>query len=131
MVLKLGILYFAIVFCAGVVFGAIRVFIFVPNLGMRVAELLEMPFMFIVMVFAARYVTKRIGDSKRGIASLGVGFLALGFLLGAEIGLALLIQQQSLGEFVASRDPVSGTVYIIMLGIFAVLPFIFAHKRKR
>ena len=129
-VLRLGITYFAIVFCAGFVLGAIRVFIFVPSLGMRTAELLEMPIMLFVMIFAARFVTKHIGNSRRGITSLGIGFLALALLLSAEIGLTLLIQQQSLGEFVTSRDPVSGVVYLVMLVIFAILPFILARKRN-
>jgi hypothetical protein len=58
---------------------------------------------------------------------LAVGFLALGLLLAAEFLLAAAIQDRSLGEYIASRDPVSGTVYLAMLVLFAFMPLIIAR----
>ena len=54
-----GIAYFALVFGTGFLLGIIRVPFLVPRLGVRTAELIEMPFMFVAILFAARYVVRR------------------------------------------------------------------------
>ena len=48
--------------------------------------------------------------SRAGTHAPGLGSLALALLLGAELLLAVVLQDQSLAAYVASRDPVSGTV---------------------
>lgn len=58
-IFKPGAAYFGLVFGAGFLLGCIRVPFLVPRLGARVAELLEMPIEFVVMVFAARFVVRR------------------------------------------------------------------------
>jgi hypothetical protein len=57
--IKAGLSYFTLVFGAGFVLGALRVTLLVPRLGERMAELSEMPLMFAVIVFAARFVIRR------------------------------------------------------------------------
>lgn len=34
----------------------------------------------------------------------------------------------SIGDYFASRVPVSGTVYIVMLGVFAIMPLVVARR---
>ncbi|MBK7742192.1 MAG: hypothetical protein IPI40_00175 [Betaproteobacteria bacterium] len=104
--------------------GAIRVPFLVPRLGERVAELAEMPVMLVVIVLAARFVVRRFGAPPPVSAWLPVGALALAFLVGAELALAALLQSRSVGDYVASRDPISGSVYLAMLGVFALMPAI-------
>jgi hypothetical protein len=58
---------------------------------------------------------------------LGTGLVALGLLLAAELLLAVILQDQSLGEYIAGRDPVSGSVYLAMLVIFSVMPVLVAR----
>ena len=41
----------------------------------------------------------------------------------------MLIQNQPLATYIASRDPVSGSVYLAMLGLLALMPLILAHGR--
>jgi type IV secretory pathway TrbD component len=53
---------------------------------------------------------------------LGVGVLALVLLLTAESTLALWVQGRTLAQAVAGRDPVSGSVYLAMLVVFATMP---------
>ncbi|MCK7494493.1 MAG: hypothetical protein MZW92_27450 [Comamonadaceae bacterium] len=43
-------------------------------------------------------------------------------MVAAEVLLAVVLQDRTLGEYVASRDPVSGSVYLAMLALFAVMP---------
>lgn len=125
--IKAGIAYFALVFGAGFVLGSIRVPFLVPRLGERLAELLEMPFMFAVVVVSARFIVRRFALPAKASARLGAGFIALGLLLAAEVLLAVALQDRTLGEYVASRDPVSGIVYLAMLAVFAVMPLVLAR----
>ena len=63
----------------------------------------------------------------RGGRRLGVGLVALGLLLVAEFTVVLWLRGLAIGEYLASRDPVSGTVYVMMLGVFAVMPLLVAR----
>ena len=128
--IKAGIAYFSLVFGAGFVMGAIRVPFLAPRLGERVAELIEMPFMLLVIVVAARFITKRFALPATALVRLGAGLLALGLLIAAELLLAVAVQDRSLGEYVASRDPVSGSVYLAMLALFAAMPLVIMRLRS-
>ncbi len=126
---KAGISYFGMVFGAGFVFGFIRVLWVVPRVGTMWAELMETPLMLVVIVLAARWTVKRFELSSRA-ALVTVGVLALGLLLFAELTLVLGLRGMSLQEYIASRDPVSGIVYLVMLLVFALMPLAIAKKTK-
>ncbi len=120
--IKAGLAYFALVFGAGFVLGALRVSLLVPRFGERISELAEMPLMFAVVVFAARFVMRRFAVPPSIPARLGTGLLALALLLAAELLLAVVLQERSLADYIASRDPVSGSVYLAMMALFALMP---------
>jgi hypothetical protein len=126
--LKAGGLYFLLVFGAGFVLGPIRILWAVPRFGARMAELLEMPIMFVVILVAARWVVRRFALPPGLTSRLGMGCVALGLLLVAEFILVLWLQGLSIREYLATRDPVSGTVYYLMLGVFAIVP-LFVGRR--
>ena len=126
---KPAVLYFAFVLGTGFVFGMIRVPFLVPRLGERYAELLEMPFMLVVIVLAARYVVRRFDLPASLSIRLKVGFTALALSVFAELLLATVLQGRSLIQFIASRDPVSGSVYLLILLLFALMPSILGHIR--
>ena len=128
--IKAGITYFVLVFGAGFVLGSIRVPFLVPRLGERAAELIEMPFMFVVVWVSARFITNCFSLPTNVLARLGAGFLALGLLVAAEVLLAVALQDRTLGEYVAGRDSVSGMVYLAMLALFAVMPFVLARVKS-
>jgi hypothetical protein len=117
-----ALLYFAFVLGAGFLLGMIRVPFIVPRIGERWAELTEMPIMAIVIFLAAGYVLRRYSEIRSPGRSLVVGFLALALAVGAELGLAVVLQDQTLAEFIASRDKVSGSVYLLLLLVFALMP---------
>ena len=52
-----GLLYFALTFGAGFLLGPIRILLIEPRVGVRAAELLEIPVMIGVTLLAARWVT--------------------------------------------------------------------------
>jgi hypothetical protein len=127
--IKAGMAYFSLAFGAGFVMGAIRVTFMVPRLGERVAELIEMPFMFIVIVLAARFSAKRFALPATVLVRLGTGVLALGLLIAAELLLAVALQDRSLEEYLSSRDPVSGSVYLAMLALVGAMPLLIMRLR--
>jgi hypothetical protein len=117
-------LYFGIVFGVGFVLGALRVTLLVPRLGERLAELSEMPVMFVAIYFAAGSIVRRCGTRVHGAGWIGVGLLALVFMLGAELLMAVALAGRSVSEYLASRDPVAGAVYLAMLFLFAAMPWL-------
>jgi hypothetical protein len=127
-ILKAGVLYFALVFGAGFVLGPIRILGVVPRFGTRMAELMETPVMFVVTIVAARWIVRRLAVPSTPFKRLGMGGVALGLLLVAEFTLVLWLRGLSLSEYLASRDPVSGTVYYVLLGVFAIMPLLVARR---
>ena len=119
-IFKPALLYFLIVFGAGFILGPIRVLLVVPRLGIRWAELLEMPVMLTVIYFASGKINRRfpLGAADR----LRYGLLALGLALAAELGVAVFVQGRSIWDAFLDRDPVSGSAYYGLLIVFAILP---------
>jgi hypothetical protein len=126
--IKAGVLYFGLVFGAGFLLGPIRLLWAVPRFGTRLAELMEMPIMLVVTIAAARWMARRLAVPYTLPIRLGVGCLALGLMLIAEFALVLSLRGISISEYLASRDPVSGTVYYVMLGVFAIMPLLVARR---
>jgi hypothetical protein len=127
--IKAGVAYFAMVLGAGFLLGIIRVPLLVPRLGERVAELLEMPIMLLVIVLSARFIVRRFALPPAAGTRLSVGVLALALSIAAELLLAAALQDRSVGEYIASRDPVSGSVYLAVLGLFALMPLILTRMQ--
>jgi len=123
-VFSAGVAYFLLVFAAGFVLGTIRQLWVVPWLGVMRAELLEMPLMLAVIVLAARFTVTRFRLPARAALRFFVGVLALALLLTAELTLVLGLRGLSIAEYVATREPISGTMYLMMLGVFAVMPWL-------
>jgi hypothetical protein len=117
-----GLTYFAIVLGTGFVLGVFRVPFLVPRIGERWAELAEMPIMAVVIFLAAGYILRRFPDIRSPGRSLAAGFLALALTVCAELGLAVALQDRTLSEFIDSRDKVSGSVYLLLLLVFAIMP---------
>jgi hypothetical protein len=117
-----GFVYFAMVLGTGFALGIVRVPFLVPRVGERWAELMEMPIMAATIFFAAGYILRHFPESHLRGRALAVGLLALALAVCAEVGLAVLLQSQTLAEYLRSRDKVSGSVYLVMLAAFALMP---------
>ena len=85
---------------------------------------MEAPIMFVVIVLSARWVARRLAISPSFARRLPVGLVGLGLLLLAEFAVVLCLRGLTIAEYFASRDPVAGTVYIVMLIVFALMPFL-------
>ena len=129
-ILKAGAVYFALVFGTGFVLGTIRTLWAVPRLGVRTAELLEAPFMLVAIVLAAGWIGRLLGPADGSLTRRCVGVLALVLLLAAEALLGVALQGRSLIEVFTKHDPVSGTVYYALVGVFAAMPWVLWKRRN-
>jgi len=128
--LSLALRYFAIVFAAGFALAMVRLPYLVPRYGTRTAELMETPVMLLVIGAASFWIQRR-NPRLSGPSLLAVGSLAFLLMLLAELGVMLATSDQTLVNYVASRDPVSGTVYLASLMVFALAPWLWSLYRRR
>ncbi len=126
-VIESALVYFIVVFSVAFVFGIIRTMFVVPHIGERWSELIEMPFLFLVIIFAARWIVRRFDLFDNIQNGILVGLIASSILLIVEFTVVLGIRGVSLGEFFAQRDAIAGTAYCIMVLIFAAAPAYFAR----
>jgi hypothetical protein len=127
-ILKSGLLYFALVFGAGFIFGIIRTLWGVPRFGSRNAELMEAPFMLAVIFLAARWMGRHRRLPSAAVSRLGVGLVALGLLLTAELAVVLRLRGLTIAQYMATRDSVAGAVYLVSLVVFAVAPLLAVRR---
>ncbi|HEU4669188.1 MAG TPA: hypothetical protein VFR91_00650 [Dyella sp.] len=128
-ILKAGLVYFLLVFGAGFALAFIRIPLLVPAFGVRIAELLEMPVMLAVIVWSSRRLARRHGGLGRAWRLLA-GVVGLVLLIGAELCVAYFFGARSPGQYIASRDPVSGSMYLASLLFFAVAPAVWSDQQE-
>lgn len=61
---------------------------------------------------------------------MSVGLFALTLLLAAELLLAVSLSSRSVAEYISDRDPISGTLYLVSLLIYAVSPWLHSRLRR-
>jgi hypothetical protein len=122
-----GLLYCAVVFAAGVVFGVVRNFWIAPLSGEMVAVWLEAPILLAISWSASAWVVERLEVSESFIDRMLMGGVALAVLVCAEAVLAMFINGRSLGEYLLFHGH-SG----LLLGLLAQLGFaVFPILRRR
>ena len=124
---RAALLYFGVVFGVGFILGTARVLWVVPRLGPRAAELMEAPIMVAASFWAARWIVRRMEVPAARTARLGMGVGALLLMLAAEFGLVLRVRGIGIAEYLATRDPVSGTAYYLALLVFALAPILISR----
>jgi hypothetical protein len=127
-VARYAIAYCASVFSIGFLLGIARTLWIAPRLGERSAELIEMPVMVAASFFVARALLSRAGLVEIRNAALA-GLTALALLLCAELAVVVFLRGQTVADYVASRDPVSGSAYVLALLLFAAMPALTCYRR--
>ncbi|MBL8724455.1 MAG: hypothetical protein JNK49_10440 [Planctomycetes bacterium] len=129
-ILRAALTYFALVFALGFALGSLRVPLLVPHLGVRTAELIELPFMVLGSAWLAAFrvrCTRDLGPRQQ----LAVGGLALLCLLTAEVLLGVWLTGRGPLQVLFDRDPVAGPVYYSALLCFALWPWWFARRASQ
>lgn len=123
-----GLSYFALVFAAGFGLGVVRTLWAEPRVGAQMAELAEMPLMLAVIVYSASWVARRQAVPGTTLQRLGMGLVGLSLVLLAESAVVIGLRDLTIGEYLASRDPVSLSVYGLLLLVFAVMPLLVERR---
>jgi len=127
-ILKLVALYFGGVFGIGFLLGIIRTLWVASYVSTRLAELAEMPLMLVAMLLTVHLLNRHFSMPHTTAGRLGVGLIALCFLLAAELGGVLWLRGLTLDEYFASRDPIAGTAYVGVLVLFAAMPVLVRQR---
>jgi len=129
--LAAGAGYFGAVFAVGFVLGTLRVLWLAPAIGETQAELLEIPLMLVAIVVIARWIVRRyrLAEGIRG--RLPTGLIALLLLLAAEILVVIAVRGETIGEYLAHRDPLAGSLYALSLLLFALMPWLAGGRLAR
>lgn len=126
-----GIVYFAIVFAAGFMLGAVRVGALAPAVGDVAATLIELPFILGASWAACLFVIARFKVPARAPARLTMGAVAFAFLIGAEIALGLgLMDRRLAAQFEAMRAP-AALIGLAGQVLFALFPLIAMRARRK
>ncbi|WP_297297174.1 hypothetical protein [uncultured Methylovirgula sp.] len=116
-----AILYVALVFAAGFVFGTIRVLWIAPRWGELRAVLLELPLILLVSWLACGISIRTFGVRGRG-AGLAMGAIAFALLMMAEWALARLAFNRSLAEYLRAYATVAGAAGLAGQIVFGLFP---------
>jgi hypothetical protein len=115
-------LYFAIVFGAGFLLGAIRVVWLEPRIGPIVAVLCEAPFILTFIVAAAHWVPRvvKMHCGPAALVLMGMGALVLQQLADLVVGIGL--RGNSPAEQLSQFTRPEGRIYALLLLAFAFMP---------
>lgn len=127
-ILPFSAIYFGMVFAVGFLLGPIRVLILEPRVGIRWAELMEMPLMLAAIYFSARWLVKRQAQHWNAPARLAAGLIAMALVLAADISVGIGLRGMSFTEVFTGRDPISGTAYYLSLLVFGLAPWAVARR---
>ena len=123
-------LYFLIVFGVGFLLGPVRVYLLEPRFGETIATLCEAPFIFIVIVVAARRLANMLGLRRIGsLAGMGLG--ALAFQQLADFAVGGLLRGITPAQQVAHLATPAGLIYVALLITFAAMPILANWSRLR
>jgi hypothetical protein len=123
-ILAAAILYFLMVFGVGFVLGAIRVVLLEPRLGSLGAVLCEAPLLLAAIVIASRIAPRVLKAAPSRFALLSIGLLALALQQVAEFVVGVALRGLAPSEQIAHLATAEGTVYAILLVLFAIMPFL-------
>ncbi|MBP9839325.1 MAG: hypothetical protein KBC84_11530 [Proteobacteria bacterium] len=128
---KFALIYFGLVFGSGFFLGTIRVLFLLPLLGLRTAELAEAPLMLVAIYFSARLLVRKYYKQQDKFQLIGVGLSAVGMVLVGDVIVGMLVFNKSPLEIFTDRDLVSGSVYYILLLIYALMPWVLEKQQKK
>jgi hypothetical protein len=125
-VMRLAFLYFVLTFFTGCILGYIRLYKVIPiyHLSPPVAELLEMPIMLLAVFIWARLIMVRFSVPNVAGMRLAIGFLALGFLLLAELGGEFVKYENGLEARIFDTDKISSGAFAASLVLFGLMPWL-------
>ena len=128
--IRAGILYFAIVFAAGFLLGALRVTVLVPLIGELPAVALELPIILFISWTACLRLVAQFSVPAMASHRAAMGALAFGLLMLAELGLSVLVFDRSGAEYLAHLLTAPGLLGLAGQIVFAFMPLELLRERR-
>jgi hypothetical protein len=121
-IIAAALLYFAVVFTVGLMFGPIRVFWLEPIFGEVLAAIFEAPFLVVAMVVASRWIPSvlRVRRDLASLCLMGLGALAI--QQGADLAVGVYLRGITPAEQIAHFATGAGLIYAGLLVAFAAMP---------
>lgn len=126
--LKAGLSYFAMVFAAGFVLGALREFVLVPSIGEFAAVALELPVILIISWLGCRKLVAWFSVPATASQRLAMGALAFGLLMLAESSLSVFVFNRTAAGYISLLQTPSGLLGLAGQTVFAFFPFVQLKK---
>ncbi len=128
--LPAGVLYFAVTYSAGFLFGTLRELLLVPNFGSTVSILIETPAMLAVTYFAASWIIRRLAPPLTPLRLLGTGLIGFGCLMLAELAFAMPLRGLDAQQWLAHFSTMDGAISLAMFVLFAVMPWLIGRRQQ-
>ena len=87
--------------------------------------------MLIVIILSAQWIVKTTSSEpqqNQNRSYLGIGIIALACSLAAEIGVGINLRGMTITQALLARDPTSGTVYYLLLLVYALMPWFWTKR---
>jgi hypothetical protein len=130
-ILKAGAVYFLVALGAGVVLEVVRLEVVAQHINEFIARLMEAPTTILAMIIGANWVIDRFTLPPLPAVRLGVGSVALGFMILMECMVVLPLHGLSLGEYFTLQSSVLGTLPFSALGVLTVMPLLVGYRWER
>ena len=127
---KVGGLYFAIVFAAGFAFGAVRELFLIPSFGSLMAHILEVPLMLAVSFAAVIFLVRQFSVARSWGERISMGLFAFGLLILAEIGVGLGLMGLDPGEMITGYRTIEKQLGLAAQILFAAMPALLLLKDR-
>jgi hypothetical protein len=114
--------YALIVVTGSFLLTSLKISFIMSNLGTLSTELLEMPFMYIVIVYAKQQTISRFALPDSEAVRLLTGLIGVGIMVGMEMLTNWLLFGSEAVMWVRERDAKSEAAYLGMLGMLAFIP---------
>jgi hypothetical protein len=125
---KAGLLYFALTFAAGAVFGPIRQLVLEPQVGDLTATAIEAPVMVLAMTLAARWVIGWFPVPNDLATRIGMGATAFGLLMVMEAVTASLVRGWTVIQWLTHFTTPVGAFSLAIFLLFAAMPMLLARR---
>ena len=130
-ILKAGSVYFLVALGAGFVLEVIRLEVVALHISELIARLMETPNTLLAMIIGAQWAIDRFTLPPLPMVRLGVGSVALSFMILVEFAVVLPLHGLSLGEYFATQHPAIGILPLSALGILTVMPLLVGYRWER
>jgi hypothetical protein len=130
-ILNAGAIYFLVALGAGFVFEVVRLEVVAQHISEFIARIMEPPSTILAMIIGAKWVIDQFTLPPLPAVRLGVGTVALGFMILMECMVVLPLHGLSLGEYFTFQGSVIGTLPVSALGVLTVMPFLVGYHWER